>query len=157
MDTGESQSVRRRAHVYLTLFPIAPNISTLIVFSRVQHRLSGPGAERFLETITPTSTASLPTNHSTLSCLLHSATGGIVDDTVITRLGPELFYVVTNAACKAKDVAYLSQHIQDRDTSRGALDWEVLDNWGLVALQGPPERRNTTACPRNCRSPRWRS
>lgn len=137
MDTGESQSVRRRAHVYLTLFPIAPNISTLIVFSRVQHRLSGPGAERFLETITPTSTASLPTNHSTLSCLLHSATGGIVDDTVITRLGPELFYVVTNAACKAKDVAYLSQHIQDRDTSRGALDWEVLDNWGLVALQGP--------------------
>jgi aminomethyltransferase len=60
-----------------------------------------------------------------------------VDDTVITRLGPELFYVVTNAACKAKDLAYLSEQIANRDTSHGALDWEVLENWGLVALQGP--------------------
>ena len=56
---------------------------------------------------------------------------------MITRLGPELFYVVTNAACKAKDAAYLTQQIQDRDTSQGALDWEVLEDWGLVALQGP--------------------
>lgn len=60
-----------------------------------------------------------------------------MDDTVITRLGPELFYVVTNAACKAKDLAYLSEQIANRDTSHGALDWEVLENWGLVALQGP--------------------
>ncbi|KAL2042886.1 hypothetical protein N7G274_004646 [Stereocaulon virgatum] len=103
----------------------------------VQHRLSGPGVEAFLEKITPTSTASLQANHSTLSCLLHPATGGVVDDTVITRLGPELFYIVTNAACKAKDIAYLSQQIEARDTSHGALDWEVLDNWGLIALQGP--------------------
>jgi len=60
-----------------------------------------------------------------------------VDDTVITRLGPELFYVVTNAACKAKDLVYLSEQIANRGTSHGALDWEVLENWGLVALQGP--------------------
>jgi len=59
-----------------------------------------------------------------------------VDDTVITRLGPQLFYVVTNAACKAKDVAYLQEQIDTRDTSHGALEWEVLDNWGLIALQG---------------------
>jgi len=104
---------------------------------RVQHRFSGPGAAPFLERITPTSTASLETNHSTLSCLLHPATGGIVDDTVITRLGPQLFYVVTNAACKAKDIAYLKEQKEQRDTSHGALDWEVLDGWGLVALQGP--------------------
>lgn len=60
-----------------------------------------------------------------------------MDDTVITRLGPELFYVVTNAACKAKDVAYLQEQIDTRDTSHGALEWGVLDSWGLVALQGP--------------------
>ena len=48
-----------------------------------------------------------------------------------------MFYVVTNAACKAKDVAYLQSEIDVRDTSYGALDWEVLDGWGLVALQGP--------------------
>ena len=90
-----------------------------------------------LERITPTSIAALEPYHSTLSCLLHPVTGGIVDDTVITRLGPELFYVVTNAACKAKDVAYLKEQIDQRDTNHGKLDWEVLDGWGLVALQGP--------------------
>ena len=103
----------------------------------VQHRLSGPGAAPFLEKITPASTAALEPYHSTLSCLLHPATGGIVDDTVITRLGPQLFYLVTNAACKAKDVAYLEEQIETRDASHGSLDWEVLDGWGLVALQGP--------------------
>ena len=76
-------------------------------------------------------------NHATLSALLHPSSGGIVDDTVITRLGPELFYVVTNAACKAKDIAYLEEQIALRDTNDGRLDWEVLDNFGLVALQGP--------------------
>ena len=68
---------------------------------------------------------------------MHPATGGIVDDTVITRLGPELFYLVTNAACKTNDIAYLEQQIDSRDTSNRAVDWEVLDHWGLVALQGP--------------------
>ena len=105
--------------------------------SRVQHRLSGPGAAPLLDKITPSSTASLQTDHSTLSCLLHPATGGIVDDTVITRLGPELFYLVTNAACKANDIAYLRGQIESRDTSHGFLNWEVLEHWGLIALQGP--------------------
>ena len=105
--------------------------------SRVQHRLSGSGAAPLLEKITPSSTASLQTYHSTLSCLLHPATGGIVDDTVITRLGPELFYLVTNAACKANDIAYLKEQIESQNTSPTTLDWEVLDHWGLVALQGP--------------------
>ena len=108
-----------------------------ICYSRVQHRLSGPGAAPLLEKITPSSTASLQTNQSTLSCLLHPATGGIVDDTVITRLGPELFYLVTNAACKANDIAYLEEQIESRDTSQGTVEWEVLNDWGLVALQGP--------------------
>ena len=45
--------------------------------------------------------------------------------------------MVTNAACKAKDIAYLQNQRDARDASHGALDWEVLDGWGLVALQGP--------------------
>lgn len=110
---------------------------TLTPFYRVQHRLSGPGAAPLLEKITPSSTASLQTNHSTLSSLLHPATGGIVDDAIIARLGPELFYLVTNAACKLSDIAYLKEQIECRDTSQGTVQWEVLDDWGLVALQGP--------------------
>ncbi|KAI9804275.1 MAG: Aminomethyltransferase, mitochondrial [Piccolia ochrophora] len=80
-------------------------------------------------------------HHSTLSTFLHPGTGGIVDDTVIARLGPELFYLVTNASNREKDSAYLSEQIADFTSSStpGAapIDWEVLDGWGLLALQGP--------------------
>ncbi|KAK4694408.1 aminomethyltransferase, partial [Lecanoromycetidae sp. Uapishka_2] len=135
--TRENASLFDVGHMYAFSSTSTLAQTTLIPASRVQHRLSGPGAAPFLESITPTSTAALRTNHSTLSCLLHPASGGIVDDTVITRLGPEIFYIVTNAACKAKDLEYLSEQISYRDPSHGALDWEVLDGWGLVALQGP--------------------
>lgn len=64
-------------------------------------------------------------------------TGGIVDDTVITRLGPELFYLVTNAACREKDLAYLSREIEAQKGGVGDIKWEIMHNWGLVALQGP--------------------
>ncbi|KZF26318.1 aminomethyltransferas-like protein [Xylona heveae TC161] len=104
----------------------------------VQHRFSGPGAEALLMKLTPGSISSLPTHNSTLSCFLHPGTGGIVDDTIVTRLGPELFYVVTNAACREKDLAYLSDHIESWTKEGGkAVDWQVLEDWGLVALQGP--------------------
>lgn len=110
------------------------------MLSRVQHRLTGPGATAFLERITPASVTALENYHSTLSCLLHPYTGGIVDDTVITRLGPETFYLVTNAACRDKDLAYLKEEISSfPDPS--SIDWQVLDGWGLIALQGPLSAR----------------
>lgn len=106
----------------------------------VQHRFSGPGASFLLEKVTPFSAAALAPYHSTLSCLLHPVSGGIVDDTVIARLGPETFYVVTNAACREKDLAYLTEQISNYQSSNpdaGKIDWQVLDGWGLIALQGP--------------------
>lgn len=102
----------------------------------VQHHVSGPGATALLEKITPSSLSALPPSHSTLSCLLHPVTAGIVDDTVITRIGPETFYIVTNAACRDKDSAYLTEQIEAHK-GEGDVVWKVLDNWGLVALQGP--------------------
>ena len=57
---------------------------------------------------------------------------------MITRLAPESFYLVTNAACKEKDLAYLQDQLDIFDTKiYGAVDWKVRDDWGLVALQGP--------------------
>lgn len=104
---------------------------------RVQQRISGAGATALLEKITPSSLAAIKPFHSTLSCFLHPITGGIVDDTVITRLGPELFYLVTNAGCREKDSAYLSREIDEAQKGVGDIKWEILHNWGLVALQGP--------------------
>jgi aminomethyltransferase len=104
----------------------------------VQHRISGPGATAFLQTVTPAGLATLGAHHSTLSTFLLRNTGGIVDDTIITRLGPQLFYVVTNAGCRDKDLAYLEEELDAfRAAGSEKVEWEVLDGWGLVALQGP--------------------
>ncbi|KIN01956.1 hypothetical protein OIDMADRAFT_103207 [Oidiodendron maius Zn] len=104
----------------------------------VQHKFSGPGATAFLEKITPASITELGTHRSGLSTLLWPLTGGIVDDTIITRLAPELFYVVTNAGCREKDLQYFAEQLEDFKKSGGdKLEWTVLDGWGLVALQGP--------------------
>lgn len=107
-------------------------------YYRVQHHFSGPGAEAFLQRITPSSLSALKEYNSTLSTLLHRETGGIVDDTVIARV-PGKFYVVTNAGCREKDKAYLAEELEHwkNDFPDQPVDWEILDGQGLIALQGP--------------------
>ncbi|TVY46130.1 putative aminomethyltransferase, mitochondrial [Lachnellula subtilissima] len=104
----------------------------------VQHHFSGPGATAFLEKVTPASISQLGTHNGGLSTLLWPFTGGIVDDTIITRLGPQLFYVVTNAGCREKDLKYFEEQLADFKKSGGQdVEWEVLNGQGLIALQGP--------------------
>ncbi|MCJ1243719.1 Aminomethyltransferase, mitochondrial [Trapelia coarctata] len=108
----------------------------------VQHHLSGPSAPAFLELITPTAISALKPYTSTLSCLLHPKTGGIVDDTVITRLpstpsSPDpAFYIVTNAGCRDKDLAYFSEQLAPFSEGK-EITHTVLEDQGLIALQGP--------------------
>lgn len=105
---------------------------------RVQHHFSGPGAEAFLERVTPSSLSTLPVQQSTLSTLLHPNTGGIVDDTVIARLSDK-FYVVTNAGCREKDTAYFKEQLEAWKSANPdkPVEWSILDGQGLIALQGP--------------------
>lgn len=111
------------------------NCSIFDVSHMVQHRFSGPGATAFLEKITPAGLTDLKVHTAGLSTLLLPLTGGIVDDTLITRLGPQLFYVVTNAGCREKDFKYLKEQLASFEGEK--VDWEVLNGWGLVAIQGP--------------------
>ncbi|KAL6708394.1 Aminomethyltransferase, mitochondrial [Coniothyrium glycines] len=114
------------------------NASLFDVGHMVQHHFSGAGAEAFLESVTPSSLSTLPESQSTLSTLLHPETGGIVDDTVITRLSDK-FYVVTNAGCREKDTAYFKEQLEAwKDTHPDQpVEWQILDGQGLIALQGP--------------------
>lgn len=81
----------------------------------------------------------LQIGQSTLSLFLHPETGGIVDDAVITRLSQDSYYIVTNAACREKDICYINQQIkEDRiENGKGGISWEVYSDRGLIALQGP--------------------
>ncbi|KAK1638231.1 glycine cleavage system T protein [Colletotrichum phormii] len=104
----------------------------------VQHRFTGPKAAAFLETVTPSSVADMEYNTSKLSTFLHPGTGGIVDDTMITRLGEHEYAVVSNAGTREKIFAYLTEHTAALQNPEGTdFWWEVLEGYGLVALQGP--------------------
>lgn len=104
----------------------------------VQHYFEGPGAGDFLEWLTPSSLKKLPNHQGTLSLLLNFG-GGILDDTVITKIDDNKFYVVTNAGCRAQDLEWFSERLQDwrKDSSKPDVKHTVLEDQGLVALQGP--------------------
>ncbi|EME48717.1 hypothetical protein DOTSEDRAFT_67678 [Dothistroma septosporum NZE10] len=111
----------------------------------VQYHVEGPGAEAFLESITPAGLKEMKAGTASLSALLHPQTGGIIDDCIITRLedGPKhRFYVVTNAGCREKDYRFLSSAIETWDNTVNpvaSLRHVESDGqpYGLVAIQGP--------------------
>lgn len=108
----------------------------------VQSMFRGPTAAQFLEHLTPSSLATgLKPYQSTLSVLLNP-TGGIIDDTVITKHTESSFYVVTNAGRRDVDLPWFEQKLKEWNTTElakkeGGVEMEVMEDWGLVALQGP--------------------
>ncbi|EWC44364.1 hypothetical protein DRE_01190 [Drechslerella stenobrocha 248] len=105
----------------------------------VQHQFIGRTATAFLESLTPSSLTALKPFTSTLSVFL-LPNGGILDDTIITKHSDEVFYVVTNAGCRDKDLAYLAEHLQAWNAKVEGPDkvrHDVMGDHALVALQGP--------------------
>ncbi|KAG8771538.1 Aminomethyltransferase, mitochondrial [Ceratobasidium sp. 428] len=107
----------------------------------VQSLISGPSATAFLEYLTPSSLTSLPDFGSTLSVLLNED-GGIIDDTIICKHANDIYYVVTNAGRRDRDLAWFRGQIEswNREDGKGRgkeVHLEVLEDWGLIALQGP--------------------
>lgn len=111
----------------------------MLILLRVQYHVEGAGATAFLESITPSGLSELPAHQSTLSALLHPTTGGICDDTIITRLTPEKFYVVTNAGCRDKDYAFLTAALESWNSANSSKPVSMIQlaNQGLIAVQGP--------------------
>lgn len=103
-------------------------------------RWTGVDRVAFIESLVVSDIASLPTNTSTLS-LFTTQSGGILDDTVITKKKDSL-YVVTNAGCAEKEFAHIKHHLSIYNTLQsvsGGTDKvvvEIVDN-SLIALQGP--------------------
>lgn len=97
----------------------------------------GAGATGFLEWLTPSSLSALSDHASTLSVLL-LPTGGIIDDTVITKHSPDKYYVVTNAGRREEDLSWFAEKLQEWNAKHSdKVEHEILEDWGLVALQGP--------------------
>ncbi|MCA8881087.1 MAG: glycine cleavage system aminomethyltransferase GcvT [Rhodobacteraceae bacterium] len=86
-------------------------------------------AARALETLVPADILGLAEGRQRYG-LFTNDTGGILDDLMIANRGDHLFLVV-NAACKAQDIAHLT------DGLAGSCTVTPIEDRALVALQGP--------------------
>jgi len=98
--------------------------------------LKGPDAISFLETLVVGDIAGLKDGTGSLSCFTNEK-GGIIDDTVITRVAADELYIVVNAGCRDKDLAHLNKHLSAYQAKGKKVSMTVHDERALLALQGP--------------------
>ena len=60
---------------------------------------------------------------------------------MITKHADDAFYVVTNAGRRERDLAWFKEKLAEWNASEeakveGKVEHEVLEDWGLLALQG---------------------
>jgi aminomethyltransferase len=94
-----------------------------------QLRLVGDDAAKALESLVPVDVVDLAVGKQRYA-LFTNASGGILDDLMITRREGDLF-VIVNAACKDADTRHLITHIGHR------CSVQPLPDRALLALQGP--------------------
>ena len=98
-----------------------------------QIRWHGTDRTKFLETVVVSDIQGLDVGSGCLS-LVTNATGGIIDDTVITNAG-EYIYMVVNGATKLDDMKHFQEQMSNFN---GDVSMEYLgDDMQLLAIQGP--------------------
>jgi len=95
-----------------------------------QFAVTGSAAFAFLQTMVTSDLASLEVGQSRYG-LMCRPSGGVVDDVFVYRR-PESWFVVVNAANRAKDFAWLSEH-----SGPGVLLADVSDDVYMVDVQVP--------------------
>ena len=96
-----------------------------------QIRVSGAGAEGFLQRNTPNNVARLKVGRAHYSGLMTVA-GTYLDDILVYRLGGEDFLLVVNAANRERCLAALQER-----AGVGVDITDLSDEYALLAVQGP--------------------
>jgi aminomethyltransferase len=92
--------------------------------------LRGSDVAAALETLVPASYKELKAGRTRYT-VLTTEQGGILDDLMITHVGPDTWFMVVNAGCKDADFAHIQAAIGDR------IEMEILTDRALIAIQGP--------------------
>jgi aminomethyltransferase len=95
-----------------------------------QVHLRGPDVAAALETLVPADIQGLKDNQTRYT-MFTTETGDIIDDLMVTRLGPDFLQLIVNAGGKKGDLDHLRAHL----TSNASI--EYLADQALLALQGP--------------------
>jgi aminomethyltransferase len=92
---------------------------------------TGPRAQEGVQRVVTNDVSRLTDGRALYTCTCREH-GGIVDDCIVYRLGPERFLIIVNAANIDKDFAHFREHAE----ALCSLD-NVSDQYGLLAVQGP--------------------
>jgi aminomethyltransferase len=93
--------------------------------------VKGPNAQAFVQIITTNDVSALPVGKVQYSCFPNDK-GGIIDDLLVYRFGPEEFLLVVNAANIEKDWNWCV-----KNNTEGAELENASDNISQLAVQGP--------------------
>jgi 4-methylaminobutanoate oxidase (formaldehyde-forming) len=99
--------------------------------------VSGPGALPLLQRLAD-SDMNKPVG-SAIYCQFLNTNGGVEADITITRLGEQLFRVVTGSGFIGNDLAWIKMHVQPEDPPVEIRD--VTMEWACLPLWGPKARQ----------------
>lgn len=113
--------------------PSEPRVSSDCSIERWLWVLQGKDTVAFLERLVVGDIQALKDGTGTLSVMTNEH-GGIIDDTVITKVNHEEIYMVLNAGCRDKDLLHITQQLKQQS---GDVNLQVHDDRALLAVQGP--------------------
>jgi dimethylglycine dehydrogenase len=114
---------------------VRSRVGVLDQASFAKYRVSGPGAERFLDRLCANA---LPREPGRIALTqMCRPSGGIECDLTVTRVEQDRFYIVSAAATELHDYAWIEAHLPDD----GSVVLEnVSDGYGVLTLAGPRSR-----------------
>lgn len=128
----------RDSHVHSHLHT-RRHCSLFDVSHMLQTKIHGRDRVKLMESLVVGDIAELKPNQGTLSLFTNEA-GGILDDLIVTNTSEGHLYVVSNAACRDKDLALMQDKVRELQSRGSDVGLEVVDN-ALLALQGPTAAR----------------
>uniref|UniRef100_A0A0N5B7N1 Aminomethyltransferase n=1 Tax=Strongyloides papillosus TaxID=174720 RepID=A0A0N5B7N1_STREA len=111
-------------------------VSIFDVSHMLQTHIKGKDCIPFIESLTTSDVEGLKDNSGALTVFTNDK-GGIEDDLIVSKTSDGFLYMVTNAGCIYKDLPYLLSNAEKWRKNGKDVEIEVLENRGLVAVQGP--------------------
>ena len=108
----------------------------LTAFSK--HKVSGPGAKKFLDWFTSNKLPNV--GRINLSYAL-TVKGTIRSEFTIITLSDEEFYMVSAGSWTLYDYDYMKKNAEDKEKDFGHINiHDVTNQWGVFAIAGPKSR-----------------
>ncbi len=102
----------------------------------MQTKVYGKDRFKYIESLIVSDIQGLKPDTGCLSVFTNEK-GGILDDLIVSSTSSDYLYIVSNAGCSDKDYANMKLAEEEMRSKKMDVKLERLDDYGLIALQGP--------------------